>query len=151
MFGHVHARSHKSRWIPRGRFQLRTTVWVKSRCSRQACKRRCAGRPTKYSEEVVAKLCDALADGAPISGASAVAGIALSTLRIVCGSEPLKTLGSEQPVGNSYSPFVRCNLHRPCGLCSLPFGLPANCRTTLRFDARGTANSRDCIVLLTHW
>ncbi len=36
-----------------------------------------------------------LADGAPISGASAVAGIALSTLRIVCGSEPLKTLGSE--------------------------------------------------------
>src|SRR5262249_27152826 len=38
------------------------------------------GRPTKYSQEVVDRLCDALADGMPIKGACAVAGIGVTTL-----------------------------------------------------------------------
>jgi hypothetical protein len=70
--------------------------------------------------------------------------------RIVCGSEPLKTHGSEQPSEIRTVPFVRCNLHLPCSLRSLPFGLLANCRTTLHFDAGGAANSGDYIILLTH-
>jgi hypothetical protein len=38
------------------------------------------GRPTKYNETTIARLCDALADGMPIKGACAIAGIAVSTL-----------------------------------------------------------------------
>ena len=38
------------------------------------------GRPTKYGEETIARLCEALADGMPIKGACAIAGIAVSTL-----------------------------------------------------------------------
>jgi hypothetical protein len=41
---------------------------------------RTLGRPTKYSEEVVERLCDALADGMPIKGACVVAGIGVTTL-----------------------------------------------------------------------
>jgi len=70
--------------------------------------------------------------------------------RIMCGSEPLKTHVSKQPSEIHTVPVVRCNFHCSWWLCSLPFGLPANCRTTLRFDARGTPNSRDYIILLTH-
>ena len=39
-----------------------------------------AGRPTKYSHEVVARLCAALEDGLPQRGACIAAGIAVSTL-----------------------------------------------------------------------
>jgi hypothetical protein len=38
------------------------------------------GRPTKFNEEVIARLCSALADGMPIKGACVVAGIGVSTL-----------------------------------------------------------------------
>jgi CRP-like cAMP-binding protein len=38
------------------------------------------GRPTKYSEETVARLCKALAQGLPIRGACVVAGIGVTTL-----------------------------------------------------------------------
>jgi len=38
------------------------------------------GRPTKYSEETIARLCEALADGLPIKGACVVAGIGVTTL-----------------------------------------------------------------------
>jgi len=38
------------------------------------------GRPTKYSEETVERLCDALADGMPIKSACIVAGIGVTTL-----------------------------------------------------------------------
>jgi hypothetical protein len=40
----------------------------------------CVGRPTKYSEETIARLCAALADGLPIKGACVVAGIGVTTL-----------------------------------------------------------------------
>jgi hypothetical protein len=39
-----------------------------------------AGRPTKYSPEVVERLCLALSDGMPIKGACIVAGISVTTL-----------------------------------------------------------------------
>ena len=39
-----------------------------------------AGRPTKYSPEVVARRCSALEDGLPQRGACIAAGIAVSTL-----------------------------------------------------------------------
>jgi hypothetical protein len=71
--------------------------------------------------------------------------------RIMCGSEPLKTHGSEQTSEIRTLLFLRCNLLRPWWLRHLPFGLPANCRTTLRFRATGTANSKDYIILLTRW
>ena len=38
------------------------------------------GRPTKYSEETIARLCEALADGMPIKSACIVAGIGVTTL-----------------------------------------------------------------------
>ena len=38
------------------------------------------GRPTKFNEEVLARLYSALADGMPIRGACVVAGIGVSTL-----------------------------------------------------------------------
>ena len=38
------------------------------------------GRPTKYSEETIARLCEALADGLPIKGACVVVGIGVTTL-----------------------------------------------------------------------
>src|SRR5438270_3332889 len=38
------------------------------------------GRPTKFNEEVLARLYSALADGMPIKGACVVAGIGVSTL-----------------------------------------------------------------------
>ena len=38
------------------------------------------GRPTKYSEETIARLCEALADGMPIKAACVVAGIGVTTL-----------------------------------------------------------------------
>src|SRR6266550_4176837 len=38
------------------------------------------GRPTKYSEETIVRLCEALADGMPIKGACVVAGIGVTTL-----------------------------------------------------------------------
>jgi Bacteriophage Sf6, terminase small subunit-like len=38
------------------------------------------GRPTKYNEETVTRLCKALADGMPIKSACAVAGISVQTL-----------------------------------------------------------------------
>jgi hypothetical protein len=38
------------------------------------------GRPTKYSQETIARLCAALADGLPIKGACVVAGIGVTTL-----------------------------------------------------------------------
>ena len=43
-------------------------------------KRLGTGRPTKYSEEVILRLCEALADGMPIKGACVVAGIDVTTL-----------------------------------------------------------------------
>ena len=38
------------------------------------------GRPTKYNEETIARLCEALADGMPIKAACVVAGIGVTTL-----------------------------------------------------------------------
>jgi len=38
------------------------------------------GRPTKYSHTTVERLCEGLADGMPIKGACAVAGIGVTTL-----------------------------------------------------------------------
>jgi uncharacterized protein GlcG (DUF336 family) len=38
------------------------------------------GRPTKYSEETIVRLCAALADGMPIKAACVVAGIGVTTL-----------------------------------------------------------------------
>jgi hypothetical protein len=38
------------------------------------------GRPTKYSEETIARLCEALADGMPIKAACVVAGVGVTTL-----------------------------------------------------------------------
>jgi hypothetical protein len=38
------------------------------------------GRPTKYKEETIARLCEALADGMPIKAACVVAGIGVTTL-----------------------------------------------------------------------
>jgi hypothetical protein len=38
------------------------------------------GRPTKYGEETIARLCEALADGMPIKSACIVAGIGVTTL-----------------------------------------------------------------------
>jgi len=38
------------------------------------------GRPTKYSEETIVRLCEALADGMPIKAACVVAGIGVTTL-----------------------------------------------------------------------
>jgi hypothetical protein len=38
------------------------------------------GRPTKYNEKTIARLCEALADGMPIKGACVVAGIGVTTL-----------------------------------------------------------------------
>jgi hypothetical protein len=38
------------------------------------------GRPTKYSEETIARLCEALADGMPIKAACVIAGIGVTTL-----------------------------------------------------------------------
>ena len=38
------------------------------------------GRPTKYNEETIARLCEALADGMPIKAACIVAGIGVTTL-----------------------------------------------------------------------
>jgi hypothetical protein len=55
----------------------------------------------------------------------------------------VKNTWSEQPSEIHTVPVVRCNLHRPWWLRSLPLGLLANCRTTLHFDAGGAANSGD--------
>jgi hypothetical protein len=41
---------------------------------------RTPGRPSKYSEAIVKRLCEALADGMPIKGACVVAGIGVTTL-----------------------------------------------------------------------
>ena len=38
------------------------------------------GRPTKFNEESVERLCSAIADGMPIKGACVVAGIGVTTL-----------------------------------------------------------------------
>jgi Bacteriophage Sf6, terminase small subunit-like len=38
------------------------------------------GRPTKYNEKTIARLCEALADGMPIKSACIVAGIGVTTL-----------------------------------------------------------------------
>lgn len=38
------------------------------------------GRPTKYNEETIARLCKAVADGMPINGACVAAGIGVTTL-----------------------------------------------------------------------
>jgi hypothetical protein len=38
------------------------------------------GRPTKYNEKTIARLCAALADGMPIKAACVVAGIGVTTL-----------------------------------------------------------------------
>ena len=38
------------------------------------------GRPTKYSEETIARLCEALVDGMPIKAACVTAGIGVTTL-----------------------------------------------------------------------
>jgi hypothetical protein len=38
------------------------------------------GRPTKYNEKTLARLCEALADGLPIKSACVVAGIGVTTL-----------------------------------------------------------------------
>src|SRR6266566_4478760 len=38
------------------------------------------GRPTKYNETTIARLCEALADGMPIKSACTVAGIGVTTL-----------------------------------------------------------------------
>lgn len=38
------------------------------------------GRPTKYNEQTIERLCAALADGLPIKGACVVAGIGVTTL-----------------------------------------------------------------------
>ena len=38
------------------------------------------GRPTKYNKKTMDRLCEALADGMPISGACVVAGIGVTTL-----------------------------------------------------------------------
>src|ERR1044071_271659 len=38
------------------------------------------GRPTKFNDETVERLCAALADGMPIKGACVVAGIGVTTL-----------------------------------------------------------------------
>ncbi|HJY52587.1 MAG TPA: hypothetical protein VKD89_01080 [Candidatus Udaeobacter sp.] len=38
------------------------------------------GRPTKYSQETIERLCEALADGLPIKGACVKAGIGVTTL-----------------------------------------------------------------------
>ena len=46
------------------------------------------GRPTKFNEEVVARLCSALADGSPIRGACIVAGIGVTTLSEWRASHP---------------------------------------------------------------
>jgi len=46
------------------------------------------GRPTKFNEEVVARLCSALADGSPIKGACIVAGIGVTTLSEWRASHP---------------------------------------------------------------
>jgi hypothetical protein len=43
-------------------------------------KKRRSGRPTKYSQVVVHRLCGTLADGMPIRGACVVAGIGVTTL-----------------------------------------------------------------------
>ena len=43
-------------------------------------KMRTAGRPTKYAPTAIDQLCSALADGMPIKGACAVAGIGVTTL-----------------------------------------------------------------------
>jgi hypothetical protein len=39
-----------------------------------------SGRPTKFSEETIERLCSAVADGMPIKGACIVAGIGVTTL-----------------------------------------------------------------------
>jgi hypothetical protein len=39
------------------------------------------GRPTKFNEETVERLCAAMADGMPIRGACVVAGIGVTTLK----------------------------------------------------------------------
>jgi len=49
---------------------------------------RSLGRPTKYSEATVRRLCDALADGMPIKGACVVAGIGVTTLAEWRGKHP---------------------------------------------------------------
>src|SRR5260370_608488 len=38
------------------------------------------GRPTKYNEKTIERLCEALADGMPIKAACVVAGIGVTTL-----------------------------------------------------------------------
>jgi hypothetical protein len=38
------------------------------------------GRPTKYSEKTIARICEALADGMPIKSACVAAGIGVTTL-----------------------------------------------------------------------
>jgi hypothetical protein len=38
------------------------------------------GRPTKYNQKTIGRLCEALADGMPIRGACVVAGIGVTTL-----------------------------------------------------------------------
>src|SRR5215472_4543412 len=38
------------------------------------------GRPTKYNEKTIARICEALGDGCPIKGACVAAGIGVSTL-----------------------------------------------------------------------
>ena len=38
------------------------------------------GRPTKYSEKTIVRLCEALADGMPIKAACVIAGIGVTTL-----------------------------------------------------------------------
>jgi hypothetical protein len=39
------------------------------------------GRPTKFNDETIARLCAAMADGMPIRGACIVAGIGVTTLK----------------------------------------------------------------------
>jgi hypothetical protein len=39
-----------------------------------------AGRPSKYNEQTIARICDALADGMPLKAACAVANVGVSTL-----------------------------------------------------------------------
>ena len=49
---------------------------------------RSLGRPTKFNDETIGRLCTALSDGMPIKGACVVAGIGVTTLAEWRASQP---------------------------------------------------------------